>query len=111
MRRFILIDLYSQMPYLPLEMRSWPRERVLMWMRQFGEVQQSQWSPYLNEEVMARSGSTWCPIHDADDILPEYDTFGFRSFLGFVCVFVYRAPGDIFVPGQRHQAWSAWDQG
>jgi hypothetical protein len=45
MRHFVLIDLYSQMPYLPQEMRFWPRERVLLWMRQYGEVGQIRWLP------------------------------------------------------------------
>jgi hypothetical protein len=38
MRPFILLDLYSQADYIPPEMRTWPRQRVLDWMRQFGEV-------------------------------------------------------------------------
>ncbi|HEV2459582.1 MAG TPA: hypothetical protein VGS80_14595 [Ktedonobacterales bacterium] len=38
MRPFILLDLYSQTDYIPPEMRTWPRRRVLDWMRQYGEV-------------------------------------------------------------------------
>jgi hypothetical protein len=38
MREFILIDLQTQMPYLPQAMRDWPRERILAWLRVWGEV-------------------------------------------------------------------------
>jgi hypothetical protein len=40
MRHFILLDLYSQADYIPPEVRTWPRQRVLDWMSQYGEVQE-----------------------------------------------------------------------
>jgi hypothetical protein len=38
MTEFILVDLRTQMPYLPCEMRAWGRERILRWLRVYGEV-------------------------------------------------------------------------
>jgi len=40
MRPFILLDLYSQADHIPPEVRTWSRQRVLDWMRQFGEVRE-----------------------------------------------------------------------
>ena len=40
MRPFILLDLYSQAGCIPPEVRTWPRQRVLNWMRQYGEVRE-----------------------------------------------------------------------
>jgi hypothetical protein len=40
MRPFILLDLHSQADYIPHEVRTWPRDRVVTWLRQFGDVRE-----------------------------------------------------------------------
>ena len=40
MRPFILLDLYSQADFIPQEVRSWPRQRMLAWLCQYGEVRE-----------------------------------------------------------------------
>jgi hypothetical protein len=37
-RSFVLVDLVSQADYIPHEVRAWPRERILTWLAQYGEV-------------------------------------------------------------------------
>jgi hypothetical protein len=111
MRRFILVDLHSQMRYLPQEMRFWPRERLLLWMRQYGEVEQIQWLP--NPDAKAGFVSLYCgprswPIENEDVISPESDWFAFRSFLGFMCGFIYPAPGDLRDSYSWSRAWGAF---
>lgn len=38
MRYFVLVDLMTQAEFLPPEMQTWSQERVLSWLRLFGEV-------------------------------------------------------------------------
>lgn len=82
MREFILLDLRTQMPYLPVEMREWPHERVLDWMLQYGEVRELE---------------TWR--------MPGQHGFVFRSWLGLSTPFVLTDDGDMFIPGARIHAW------
>ena len=83
MRTFILVDLRTQMPYLPQEMRDWPRERVLAWLRQYGEVRELEtW--------------TW----------PQGKAYVFCSWVGLYTSFVLTETGQMFVPGMRIAAWT-----
>ena len=59
MRPFVLLDLYSQADFIPQEVRTWPRQRVLGWLRQYGEVR--EWPmPFgdVASEFRAPSGLT-----------------------------------------------------
>ena len=59
MRPFILLDLYSQADFIPQEVRTWPRQRVLAWLRQYGEVR--EWPMPVGDvasEFRAPSGLT-----------------------------------------------------
>jgi hypothetical protein len=47
MRPFILLDLNSQADFIPREVRVWPRQRVVAWLRQFGDVR--EWSTPFGE--------------------------------------------------------------
>jgi|GEM_PF-6856307 len=38
MREFVLIDLRSQMPFLPLFMKKWRRNKLLAWLKIYGEL-------------------------------------------------------------------------
>lgn len=51
MRPFILLDLYSQADFIPQEVRTWPRQRVLAWLRQYGDVQEFS-VPYMHGAPM-----------------------------------------------------------
>lgn len=110
MRPFVLVDLYSQMPYLPREMRSWPRERVLMWMRLFGEVWQIQFraKPNTGAGITTYSAASYWRIDDVRDICPESDTFLFRSVIGMELAFQYSAPGELYRPGDLRRGWSSY---
>lgn len=107
MRSFVLIDLYSQMPFLPQEMHSWPRERVLMWMRQFGEVRQIQFHkrPIIGDAITTYSASSDWRIDEINDISPESDTFFFRSGIGLALTFQFPAPGELYKPGDLRRGW------
>jgi hypothetical protein len=77
---FILIDLQTQMPYLPEYMRTWSRERLLDWMRQFGEVHQSP------------KDEGW---------------YSFRSWVGRWASFVLSEAGELYIPGTYIRAWDS----
>jgi hypothetical protein len=78
MAEFILIDLQTQMPYLPAYMRTWPRERFLDWLRLYGEV-------YHPEHMK--------------------DRYTFRSWSGRWTYFDYLESGELFIPDTRVGAW------
>jgi hypothetical protein len=100
MRRFHLVDLYSQMPYLPAEMRDWPREHVLAWMGLWGDVWQLGLNGTPNYQRLAAG----------DVVSAQSDTFFFRSWIGCDLVFTYPGPGILYKPGYLPQGWSSYDQ-
>jgi hypothetical protein len=83
MREFVLVDLQTQMPFLPREMREWPRERLLGWLRFYGEVR----------EVKQPWG------------YDEQQTYVFQSWVGLHTAFVLTNSGEMFIPGTRIEAW------
>jgi hypothetical protein len=87
-REFILIDLATQMPYLPRSAKEWPRERMLAWLRVWGEV----------EVMEPRTG-----VYDKD-------RYTFRSWAGRWTWFVLTEDGDLFIPGLNIQAWPEPEQ-
>ena len=40
MRSFMLLDLHSQANFIPMEVRTWPRQQILEWLRHYGAVQE-----------------------------------------------------------------------
>src|SRR6476646_7744170 len=62
-RSFTLVDLVSQAEYIPLEVRAWPRERILAWLAQNGEVWRTSFHLF--------------PAH-----LDDGSSFFFRSWIG-----------------------------
>jgi len=73
MRPFILLDLYSQAAFIPPDVRTWPRQRVRGWLRQYGEVQ--EWPlPFgdMASEFRAPSGLTTTFILTDDGKLSIY---------------------------------------
>ncbi len=50
MQEFILVDLAAQMPFLPRYARAWPRERLLAWLRVWGEVWQVEWPQGMSDK-------------------------------------------------------------
>ncbi len=99
MRLFHLVDLYSQMPYLPVQMRDWPREHVLAWMGLWGEVWQLGLTGTPDYKRLAAG----------DGISEQSDTFAFRSWIGCDLVFRYPAPGDLYKSGDLRRGWSSYD--
>jgi hypothetical protein len=99
MHSFLLVDLYSQMPYLPEEMRSWQRERALAWMCIFGEV----W------EVDHSRTPSFRRIGDGDIILGESHTIFFRSWIGCELIFEYPAPGEMYKVADLRRGWSSYE--
>jgi len=84
LREFVLIDLTSQMPYIPRHVRDWPRERLLAWLRVWGDVDPIP-TRYLE---------------------PAYDTYCFRSWLGLSMTFALTDSGRMFIPGTAIEAWN-----
>jgi hypothetical protein len=86
MGEFILIDLRTQMPYLPAYMRMWSRERFLDWLRMYGEIR------WLGD----RPG-WWI------------DSYVFRSWVGLYATFVLHNAGELslYVPGTYICAWES----
>lgn len=83
LREFVLIDLTSQMPYIPREARDWPRERLLSWLRVWGDVVMLDIPP-------ARLGE---------------DMYWFRSWSGCSTTFALSTEGHLFIPGTAGWAW------
>jgi hypothetical protein len=83
MREFLLVDLTTQMPYLPRRMQPWPRERVLAWLHVWGEVWKVEpFGPYDRPEAYA-----------------------FRSWVGCWTNFELTDDGRMSIPGTRVKAW------
>ena len=78
-----MIDLVTQMPYLPRRMQTWPRERVLAWLRVWGEVWKVE------------------PTGPYD--MPNAYTF--RSWVGRWTYCELTEDGRFFIPGTRVAAW------
>jgi hypothetical protein len=96
MSEFVLIDLRSQITFLPRQMRTWPREHILGWLRIYGEVHPlGDPSKALNERLS--------PEH----MRLFQDTYIFRSWVGLQTGVVIRGPGDLFIPGTPLRAWMA----
>jgi hypothetical protein len=84
-REFVLVDLYTQMPYLPRVARTWSYDRFLAWLRVWGEIREIEYPPELF--AVGRR------------------TFAFRSWVGLYANFVLTDDGQMFVPGSRLRAW------
>lgn len=82
-REFILVDLRTQMPYIPREARDWPHERLLSWLRVWGEI----------ESVTLRFPQ------------PGEDVYRFHSWAGCVTPFTLTDDGRMFIPMTTIEAW------
>jgi hypothetical protein len=91
MTAFVLIDLYQQLPFLPPQMKTWSRERMLRWLRVYGEV-----GPVVDPFEANASDERRSWFRDA---------YQFRSWVGLQTGFVLRGPGDLFIPGIGMRAW------
>jgi hypothetical protein len=89
MREFILIDLQTQMPYLPQTMRDWQRKRILAWMRVWGEVRWYGELPWHG------------PLTDS-----KRDLYGFYSWCGLTTGFILTEDRRMFIPGTGIKEWS-----
>jgi hypothetical protein len=90
MAEFILIDLYQQLPFLPSQMETWSRERILRLLAIYGEVYSIADHFEDNEQ---RECLSWRRDHSY-----------FCSWVGLQTGFVLRGPGDMFIPGTRRRA-------
>lgn len=86
MREFILVDLESQIAYLPAEIRQQPRDRLLGWLRQCGEVWEIE-----------------------RDRRPGECDFGFRSWVGLFAGFTLTDDGRIRLRGRSWSTWLRYD--
>lgn len=82
MREFILVDLESQIAFLPSEIRRQPREHFLYWMRQYGEV----WEIERNRR-------------------PDVRAYSFRSWVGLRAGFALMDDGRLRLRGRT---WSTY---
>ena len=86
MRPFILLDLTSQAEFIPHEVRTWPRQRVLAWLRQYGEVQDG-----------------W-PRYGGDEMITE-----FRAASGLTTDFILSDEGKFSIYMGEHYWWRVWE--
>jgi hypothetical protein len=85
MRRFVLIDLWSQIEYIPIAVRRFTSAQFVDWLRQYGEVR-AVTVPLPNGQ--SRHGY-------------------FTSPYGPQATFVYDEPGSLFLVGD-HWFYEAW---
>jgi hypothetical protein len=94
MREFILIDLRTQMPYLPASMQTWSRKRFLDWLHLYGDV-----SRYRD------LSGYWTEVHDYWN-----DWYSFTSWIGLWTPFTLHETdsGDLslHVSGTGIRAWN-----
>jgi hypothetical protein len=83
LQEFTLIDLSTQMRFLPQIVRTWPRERLLAWLREWGEVR----------EVTGAGGRQL------------KDTYMFRSWVGQGTVFKVTDDGRLYLAVTSGWAW------
>jgi hypothetical protein len=84
MHEFVLVDLTTQMPYVPRRMQTWPREQVLAWLRAWGEIWKiDSIGPYATP-----------------------DRYCFRSWWGCWTFFGLTDDGRMFIPGTHVEAWT-----
>lgn len=97
MREFRLINLASQMPYLPYFMQTWSSDHLIAWLKVYGEV---------------RNLADW--YHEQARIHPEHwfyrdpsqfdHTYHFQSWWGLDTVFILEN-GRMYIPGRGIEAW------
>jgi len=89
-RSFTLVDLVSQAEYIPRDVRAWPRERILAWLAQYGEVWRIEVWPI--------------PVH-----LDDGNDFFFRSWIGCETGFRLTEDGSMALVGD-HFMVPVWDK-
>lgn len=82
MHVFILIDLRSQIEFIPQNIRNGSQEAFLIWLSQHGEVR----------EWIGRGEWEWDRRN--------YTFYSFRSWWGIEHTFTFPADGDIYVQGK-----------
>jgi hypothetical protein len=87
MRPFILLDLYSQAEFIPHEVRTWPRQHVLAWLRQYGEVQE------------------W-PLHAGNEMIVATE---FRAASGLTTTFILSDEGNLSIFMGEHSMRTVWN--
>ena len=98
---FKLIDLRSQMPYLPGFMKAWSRPQLLAWMRNYGTVDLLH-SP---EDKFTQVLMAWEQEHGRQLDLRQ-DHFVFCSWSGLCTMFVLTESMELFIPATQIRAWS-----
>lgn len=88
MQEFTLVDLRSQLPYLPRFMQRWTREQVLEWLRLYGQVYKPDGAHTLSDPTLLE------------------DVFYFRSWCGLESPFVLRGSLEWYIPSSAIRAWS-----
>jgi len=78
MREFVLIDLRSQMPFLPLFMKKWRRNKLLAWLKIYGELR----------------------VFDE-----QKDTYFFHAWSGLDTFFILTTDGHMSIRSSRTKAW------
>lgn len=85
---FVLIDLNTQLAFLPCYMKFWTEEQFLAWLEIFGEVSR------LSETIKA----SFLPLENYTH------TYEFCSWCGIQTRFFYKQ-GALFIPGTSSRAW------
>lgn len=88
MREFVLVDLRSQLPYLPRFMQLWTRGQVLEWLRLYGQVYIPDSEHTLSDPDLLR------------------DVYYFRSWCGLESPFVLAESLELYIPSSAIRAWN-----
>ena len=98
--QFILVDLRSQMPYLPRYMKAWSRPRLLAWMRTYGTVDALE----APDDEYTQRLMKWDREHGRPGV-PRPNRYFFRSWSGLSTVFVLTEDLELYIPDSLIRAW------
>jgi hypothetical protein len=101
MREFHLIDLSTQLTYLPHFMREWNMDEILSWLKIYGEVIDLQ---RLVVEDRERTHSDFVEGLHRSPIEWYNNHYIFRSWWGFSTTFIL-SPGNIILSHGYQSAW------
>lgn len=83
---FILLDLRSQASFIPCAVRAWPRQGILAWLCQYGDVQ--EWPIVVGEETQVVSQ--------------------FRAPTGLTTIFLLQRDGKLSIFEGEHTMRTVW---
>ena len=100
--QFTLIDLRSQVPFLPRYMKMWSRPRLLAWMRNYGTVDAVD----APEAEYTQRMMKWERDHGIPRV-PLPNRYFFCSWSGLSTILVLTEDMELFIPDSLIRAWGS----